>query len=389
MVLRTLARTGLTAVGLLGIPAHACALDGEDFAARLLVAFTHAGYAVTYESVDVENDDVTLKGVVASLPHAVSGGRPGRLEIGSILAQGATQDHAGGYAVGTVVVPRIVAGGGADRAELADTVVTGMSVPATPSVDMLVRFDAVETGPLKAVRKGEQFLSIASMAGSQSHDGNVLAFTASASGLLLETSALPGEVPALLAERLGLRGLSGSFVMEAGWDVENGTFAANDVSVTVDGIGLLGGHLELEGYTRDLARVVASFGKADGLDQDARSDLLQQLGRLALRRAGVHFQDHGMMRPLIGLVAERTGMSIEQVKRQVQTMATIVLAGVEPEELRDGYADALASFLAEPDAISVAAEPAAPVALADIARMLAAEPHRLPHALGISVGVND
>lgn len=394
-------RAVMTVVNLFGFSATAAALDGEDFAARLRAALESGGYMITYESVRVENSEVILDDVVAASARA-SADMAAALHIGSVIARGVAEAENGGYTAASVVIPPLGLSEGAGNATLGETVVTGLSVPAAASTGAWLQFEEVVTSSLKLSHAGEEYFSIASMTGTQVVNGDTVHIAGSASGFRFALLALPGAQADVLGEYLALDAISGSFRIDASWDMKNGALAMHDLQFMIDHIGVMGGSFEIHGYTPDLAyRVQALDGRFEPADDPEHTqeellqeellqeELLMEIGQLRLKEASFYFQDHGIVQPFVDLLAARHGVSTAQMVMDMQMVAEVLLAGIDPVGHDVRYADAVVTFLAAPDAVRISAEPADPVAFASIAEVLTSAPRELPRTLGITIGVND
>lgn len=194
---------------------------------------------------------------------------------------------------------------------------------------------------------------------------------------LLAEPAEGGPPPAAAAflHSLGLDTLALDGRLSVRWDEASEGLAVGPFEIAVSRMGSLSAHLEMDGLPRFV------------IENPNRPEAA--LASLAFSSFRLDYEDDGLVDRLLASAADEAGVDRQVFAASLVAHLRAQLSGLLGDTARvERLADAFGRFLRAPDRLTVAAEPAAPVALAQILGVAAMAPGSILSLIGLTVESN-
>ncbi len=238
----------------------------------------------------------------------------------------------------------------------------------------------IEAGTLSLRVGGAEIFSIESMRGAvtsglDADPVDTIGFEYVVGPMRLDLVALDSEEAKSAAKRIGRLALEATFTMAGSWQLEDGLLSFEEVSIDAPGFGRLDMPFAILGFDRPLVADIytaqgASLEASQRNDRAAHTRIQTGIGvkmlELRLVSAGLNFIDAGFVAAMTRIEAANNDIDVHKARDRMIEQARALIAGFNLGEFGDTLAERIASFLAEPDSLSIAIEPREPVRLISI-----------------------
>ncbi|MCD2471015.1 hypothetical protein LQ948_07320 [Jiella sp. MQZ9-1] len=372
----------------------AFAADANAFGERLKAVAAEQNMTLTYDSAAATGDDVVLAGLTI----APKGEKPSK--VGDITFQGVTGSTADGWMVEKIPIADVDVTEGENH-----TVASGMSIEGFE----LLPDDASKLSPVKQLSKfyfqkasldhlkiekqGDQVFDLSGVSientlnddQTVSSDFNLGTFNADFS------KADPKTITAM--NDLGYTQMSGSIEGSASWDPKSGTMTLDPFDINVKNAGNLSFTYEMTGYTPAFIQSMQQISKQmrehpEG-KQNAGMAMMGLMSQLSLGSADITFTDDSLTDKLLDYFAKKQNKTREQLISQIEMTVPAALAQLQNPDFQKKVADAVSTYLKQPQSLSVSVDPKTPVPAMQIVGAAMGAPQTLPQVLSLDVTAND
>lgn len=193
-------------------------------------------------------------------------------------------------------------------------------------------------------------------------------------GLEMPLAMVPDPMTQMMFQSLNADPIRADGTVSLAWDSDSERVElANDI--TVGGVGKL---------TAD-----AALGGIPQLVFEDPTRLQEAMATAALVGLTARFDDQGVTDFLLGMVADQSGMSKEDFATAIAQQAAVQVSMVTGDAaLGEQISGALSTYMNNPQSLTIAATPAAPVAIAQIVGAAMTSPQALPSLLNFSLTAN-
>lgn len=197
-----------------------------------------------------------------------------------------------------------------------------------------------------------------------------------------------------LLDALQLQDINADLSASFYWNTQTGVARAENYVVDVNNVGRLAVELGVGGYNLETAQAFAELSEAAPSSETEQNmamlqGFLEQLGGLTLSDAKISFTDAGVTMRALDYFGKKQGGDGAQMAAMLPMIAGMGLAGLNlPEELMTQITGSLTTYLGDPDNVTIAALPDAPVGFMDIINTASSAPQTLPVLLNLSVSAN-
>ncbi|MCM2473913.1 hypothetical protein HGO38_10560 [Rhizobium sp. CG5] len=388
----------LAGAALVMLPGPVWALDGQDLLAKINAAYAAGSGKITANAVEVDGDDVLLKGVMLTVntPDA----KP--LPVGDLTLKGVSEEDGGAYYIERLDFPAVNFSQDKANFSVADLYLAGIHVPGnttTGDIDSLMLYEEAHSGPVSVTVDGKPVFSIAESSAEMGVDdeGTTLSFEGSVTGIKGDLSMVEDAKSKDAIEKLGLKSLDGKVTMKGSWELPSGTIDVEEYAFDFASIGRLNLAFTLSGYTMELVKQLQETSRT--MQTDPNNQQAQQAAGLAMLGiaqqmnfvgAEIRFEDDGITkRGLDYAGAQQGGMSGEDIGQMVKAMVPLFLAQAKLGEIQNTVSAAVNTYIDKPESFTVTATPENPVPFPMLLGAYMGAPETLPKVLGIDVTAND
>lgn len=364
----------LVALPALVSPAFAQAVDPQDFADTITKLFARAEFQLTFDSVSMTGNDITLSGVNA----APKGERLVDFDVDMVFTNVQPSDD-GGYTADTGSIDELFFEEDDISLSVSDMIWEGVylnaEIPDDP-VALAQLPTRYAMGPLSVVVEGNEVLRIASMEGysQPTDDGTVVNGGYAVEGIVADLSLVEEEDrnAAEMLQRFGLTTLEMRMSFDSYWAVEEGKIGLSDFTLDVTNIGQLGFMIDVLGYDEDLIRRMYDMQEAAAngvMDEEfALAQMMAMANDLFLDRFSLRFDDDGVTDKLLDLAAEEEDMPRGAMTIGFAAMLPVMAAefGVS-DELQNALLQATTAYVTDPQSFEIRFEPVKPIRFSRIA----------------------
>ena len=193
-------------------------------------------------------------------------------------------------------------------------------------------------------------------------------------GLELPARMVKDERAGMVLGMLGTDPLKGSAKVDLAWDEASERLtASNDISM--EGIGRLALEAALSGIPRS---VIEDPSSAQAL-----------LATAALDTVEARFEDDGLTPSVLDMMSQQSGIPREEFAASLaDQIAFQITMMVGDEAFASRIGEALRTYLADPQSMSVTLNPEVPIAFAQLAGAAMTAPQALPGLLNLSISAN-
>lgn len=171
-------------------------------------------------------------------------------------------------------------------------------------------------------------------------------------------------------EQLGYNGSMADYVLAFNYDEKAATLDVTSFS----------------GDIRDMAKIDMTLSLAD-FDPERLDEIGQGVFPYAISSLTFDYQDQSLVKRVFEQMAAQEGVSVEEVKQELQTRLSRQAATLE-EPLLVAAMDALQNFVADPQRLRVKIRPDQPVSGSDLVANVIVKPQRLASLLNLQVEAN-
>lgn len=368
----------------------AVALEGEEFAQRLVSLYANTSGKMTYAGVETSGTDVILKGV------GVDAGSPEALPLGDITFRNVTLDGATWKAeraefqdINTVAEGATIVANGMSM--------DGLVLPGDPATPFLL-YDRAEVKEVSVTVAGVPVFAMKDYAADVTYGMPVdeLAFTSAAEAITVTVPATDANSVATATALFGGPSVTGRMVLNGSWTNSNGRMDLSEFSLAVPGSGKLNMAFTLDGYTVQFMQTlqqVTQAASAGGSNEQAQAAqgmaMLGLMQQLAFVSTMIRYEDEGLANKALDEIAKQQGRDKAQIVNETKAVIPFALAQLQKPEFAASVAKAVSDFLDNPKSITAKAAPAAPVPGALLMATGMGNPADLIDQLNVTVTAND
>ncbi|MDF1778625.1 MAG: hypothetical protein P1V13_21575 [Rhizobiaceae bacterium] len=391
------ARTAMGAALALMASTHlALALDAEDFAGKLIAAYSAQGTTVHYSKVTAQGDRVTIEGMAFDIPSEWED-----LEVGDIVFEGVREDGSGGFKVASVTRDSFEFPFGKVRITLADLVITDLRIPGSVDMktfDKTLFFNTATTGPLTVQFDGAEFFRLSSSRSTNVLDSSAqnYDFDLQLDGLEVDPAQLENADFAQTLTLLGYEKFRGNASIAGHWNAQTGEFSLSEAALTLDDVGRLETKFSVTGYTLDVLDGMQKMSKqvaqnAETAKNDPQADQALMLATMGLmqqlnfQNLSLRFEDASLTNKVLDFLAAQRGTTRELTVQGLKGMLPFALLRLQNPEFQQRVTSAVGAFLDSPESIEISAKPDTPLPFAAVAGSAMTAPQTLPDILNVTV----
>lgn len=391
-------RLMMTGAAFLTLTGPAFALDGAAVISKLNAAYAYSGSEITYDSVDVDGDTVTLTGA----GFKAAAGKAAK--IGDVTMEGVEETDDGGYYVETVSFPDVNVNEDGTIVTAKDLQLSGLTIPGDPNgstIDSIVLYESASSGPITVNVKGKDVFSVTETSANLTRqDGDAgFDFDANLTGLKANLSDIEDPKARDTIQKLGLSEVAGEISLNGSWTLADGKFTLEEYAFDFANIGKLNLSLDISGYTLEFmkalqeatktAQAQAGGANAEQANQALGLAMMGLVQQLTFNGASIRFEDDSITARLLEYFGKEQGVSGEQLAQSLKGMTPLMLAQLNIPELQNQISAAVNSYLDDPKSLTVSANPANPVPFPMIMGAAMGAPNTIPQVLGVTVTAND
>ncbi|WP_011580462.1 MULTISPECIES: hypothetical protein [Chelativorans] len=374
---------------------HVFAVEAQAVGERLKALLSKQGIEFTYTDARMDGNDVALSGTAVKGPEGGDG-----LDLGELTLEDVTEEPDGTYRVGRLALDAFEQQEGDLTISMEEATIEGLVLPRDEASDPFggfMRYDHAavaridvenEDGPLATVENLVADLTIAD-------DNSAVDFNGTAESFSLNLQAMveSGNAAGLL-EDIGYQQITGSASMEGRWQPSDGRLTLSRYEAVIDDAGTLSFLFDLSGYTPQFIQAAAEIAKemdqSRGDQQQAAQGMamLGLLQQLTFHGTAIRFTDNSLTGKLLDYQAEQMGSTPDALIGQAKAIIPAQLGPYLGAEAAESVAEAVGTFLENPENIEISAKPENPVPLAMLAAAAMASPEMLVKQIGLAVKAN-
>ncbi|EJZ18742.1 hypothetical protein, partial [Rhizobium sp. Pop5] len=339
----------------------ALALDGADMMKKLAAATGVGGTVITFEKADVEGDTVTASGVEVGLATL-----PGdKLKIGDITFEGVKETEGGGYYAKSVAFPDVDMKQEEGHFSARDILVQGLTIPANAAgttLDDILLYEIVRTGPIVFNLKGKDVFSIESTESDLGREDNGFTYDANVTGLKIDLSQVDDASAKDAIDKLGLTTLDGALTMKGSWEVESGKVAVDEYAIDFKNVGRLNLSLDFSGYTLNFMKSLQEAVKTteanpnkEEANQAMSLAMLGMMQQLTFNSAELRFDDASITKKALDYAGSQQSVSGDQLAQSLKGLVPVMLAQLNLPELQNQISAAVNTYLDDPKSLTISA----------------------------------
>ncbi|MCL6706766.1 hypothetical protein M8R20_07135 [Pseudomonas sp. R2.Fl] len=380
------------------ISSQAYALDGQDLLDKINAAAYGAGNgAIAAKSVEVADDDVTLKGVTFT----PAGPDAKAVEIGDLTLQDVSEEDGGAYHIGLIEFPDINVTEGTTSARVSELYLSGIRVPGdvnTGDINSLLLYEEAHSGPISVTVDGKDVFSMAEAQGTMevSDDESTISFAGEVTGIKADLSSVEDAKSKEALEALNLQSIDGNITMSGSWEIASGTIEVEEYTFDFANVGTLNLAFSLSGYTMDLIKQLQETSRQmqaqpnnEQAQQAAGLAMLGLAQQMSFNNAEIRFDDDGITKRGLDFAGKQQGTSGEDMAQMVKAMVPMLLAQFKLADLQNTVPAAVNAFVDQPENLTISFAPEKPVPFPMIMGAGMGAPETLPKLLGVTVTANE
>ncbi|MCB1379571.1 MAG: hypothetical protein KDK89_14570 [Alphaproteobacteria bacterium] len=191
-----------------------------------------------------------------------------------------------------------------------------------------------------------------------------------------------------MLKQLGYNGLNFDVTSDGRFDLENGNIGlVMDFAVAGHEIGTMIFTLGASGIPLAVYQELQTAQKS-GKEPDFGS-LMPQIQNITLEKFRFRFEDSSVTNRVLPLVASMQGMDQAALVANAGAMLQLGLMQLQNQEFTDNTVTAVSNYLKDPQSITVALKPAAPIKVSDLMALDPNAPGEAIKKLGVTVSSNE
>ncbi|PZO81475.1 MAG: hypothetical protein DI629_04415 [Mesorhizobium amorphae] len=373
---------------------HAFAQDANLLGERIKATLQKQGISIDWSNITQNGSQTVLEGVTFGAPNNPTRSAP----IGNVTLDGVTE-AGGGYTIGTTTFPNFSGTDqGVDYAAEGITI-TGLKIPSegeTNPIANLMLYDSAEVKSVTVRQGGTDFFTMNDLRADidQAND-QAMTFTADADRFTANLGAIPDPKTKAVVEAMGYQNIAGDLKMRGSWAPSDGRMQLTQYDINVENAGTLGMTIDIGGYTPQLIQSLQDLqtqmaAQAPGADNSAQGmAMLGLMQQITFSSMSVRFSDDSLTQKVIDFVAKQQGVQPSDIVNQAKAIVPFATAQLQNPALSEQVTQAVSRFLDDPSSFEIAARPAQPVPVAQIAGTASGNPLELLKQLNVTVTANE
>lgn len=387
----------------------ALALDGQDFGEKFIAVVSSSDLDITFESVSVSGDTVTLSnfGLTSSDNEEVT-------ISADLVFTGVEEAGDGGYRAEQATIDDFSFTDEEFAVSIASIVVRDLKIPAK-AVDFLSDevaskedilaslnyYRSLFVGSISISFKGQEVASIASLEAAESANNELTDYTFdyNVTGIRSNLAQIIPEPEAQgMLALFGLETIDAELRAKGIWNFETGHIKLIESAITIENVGRLNMLFDILDFDLDfmvkIAHSQAVFeanGETSDTEFDAADEEMMALlaEKLSVSSFSVDFQDDGITSKILDFFASQQGAPKEVLAAGFAAAVPAMAAEVGlSEDFQLQLLKAVTAFLTDPKSLAITASPSAPVKLSAIAEV-SEDPGAIMSLLNVSVTANE
>ncbi|KQT52957.1 MULTISPECIES: hypothetical protein [unclassified Aureimonas] len=368
----------------------ALAADAQAFANRLKVLSTAQGLPMSFAGAEESGDNVVLKGV--TIGEGANASAPT-----DVTFEGVTGSDAEGWTVARIPVADIVKKDGAKTVTVSGAEVTGFKVAGTAGASTLpgqsdFYFDSAKLAGVTVEEGGAKMVEIADASlVNTAADGGGLTTEAEVGSIKADfTKGEQNETTKAIVD-FGYPQLSGTGSVSAAWNPTSGELSLDPLNISFENVGALDVSYQVNGYTPAFIASMREVQKQMAANPDGNGGMavFGLLSQLSLASTVVSYSDDSFANKMLDYQAKQAGTTREALIAGIVGQVGGMLASLQNPEFQTEVSTAVETFLKDPQSLTVAIEPDAPIPATQIMGAAMGAPQTLPSVLHLSVTAND
>ncbi|OWV80671.1 hypothetical protein ATY78_08335 [Rhizobium sp. R635] len=373
----------------------AFALDGADMMKKFNAATSAGGTVITFEKAEVDGDTVKASGVKVGFASV-----PGNtLDIGDVTFEGVKETDGGGYYAKSVAFPDVDMKQEEGHFTAKDILIQGLTIPANAggaTLDDMMLYEVVSTGPIALNVKGKDIVSIESTESDLGREDSGFTYDANVTGLKIDLSQVEDAASKDAIEKLGLTTLDGAVTMKGSWEVESGKIAVDEYAFDFENVGRLNIAVDFSGYTLEFIKALQEAVKTaeanpnkEEANQAMGLAMMGMMQQLTFNSAELRFDDASITKKALDYAGSQQGVTGDELAQSLKGLVPVMLAQLKMPELQNQISAAVNTYLDGPKSLTISAAPEKPVPFPMIVGAAMGAPNTIPSVLGVKVTAND
>lgn len=389
---------GTCLAALLAATLPAGAAEPLDAANRLKALLAKQGYTMSWQSIDGDSSEATLKGVVTTMPGG-DGASQAPIAVGNLIMSEIEDGDNGAITVGSFQLPAYSVETDGTAISVTGVEMLNLVLPAegvTNPLESSGLFDSFTIEGVTATRGGKEVFSMEGFNYDLvlSDDRNALSFTTAAESFTADLTGTADPQSLAMLTALGLTKPTGSFEGSGDFSMTTGVANLDQWDFTIDKAGTLGMTFSIGGYTPEVMKAFQDIqnSMANATEEQKQAQGMAVLGlmqQFTLIGASIRYDDDSLAPRALDLAGGMQNMKRQDMAGMARMMIPAMAAQYVSPEFAQSVAEAVAKFVEDPKSLTIEAAPAQPVPLAMVAAGFAAAPKAVPEQLGITVTANE
>lgn len=224
--------------------------------------------------------------------------------------------------------------------------------------------------------------------------GKPVEFSGAVEAFHLKLDSLKDADTQAIVDTLGYRQLDGYVELGGTWDAAANRFAMDSYNLSIDKMGTLGLSFDVSGVSMALLSAAAQLqarvaANPDGDNTMAGLQAVSLLAPVTLHSARIGFDDDSLTQRAVGMLATQSGQDVDAVVAGAVRAVGDWAARFSDPALTEQARTAVETYLADPQSISITAEPPVPVSGVTIAFGALQGAQTLPQQLGLKIEANE
>jgi hypothetical protein len=379
-----LAGPSLAVLLISGAPAFAADPTGNAIADAVIAGMEKSGATnISWGGVSGDDDTATITDLKATT--APNDGKTSTLTIGSLTLDEASiadgRIEAGAVAATALAIKEDGGSTGISIAQIVGADVAGKVEDAvSPDLDTTVG-EMTASDIVVTVEDGTTIpIESVEITSGDVVDGMPRKMSFAADNIVIDVAKLPDEDTKAQLGRLGYDTVKLSLVLAGGWDADEETLTVEEITISGDAMGSLSLYASLGGLTEDVMNQL----KADGNDEQK----MQLLQGLLVEELEISFENQSIVNRMIDAQAKDQGTTPDALVGQLSQMLPEMLKMLGNPDFEGKVTAAATAFLKAPQNLTIRAEPAQPVPIAQLVGTAMMAPQSLPTVLNVTVEAN-
>lgn len=386
----------LASTAFLSFAGSAFALDGDDVLAKINALYALQGGKVEAASTSVDGSNVTLSGVTVTM----AGMENKPFPIGDVTLEN-VEEGDDGYSIEKVSFADISKTQDGVTFTAKDIALGGVYIANDPkpgTVESMMIYDNLSTGPMTATKDGKQVFALDGIDANlnAAEDQSKFDFDATVSGVNIDLTTVPDPKAQAAIEALGLQTLNGEVTMKGSWTLADGKFDLTEYAFDFADVGRLDVNFSLSGYTLDFVKAMQEASKAAQANPDkaagAQAMTMSMMGlaqQLIYNGASIRFDDAGITAKALDFAGKQQGVDGKQMAQSLKGMMPMMLGALNMPDLQKQIESAVGAYLDDPKSLTISANPEQPLPAPQIMGAAMGDPANLVKTLNVQVTAND